>query len=112
MLILDLLGIGFHGVVFFGLFNQIHSRTQCRCRLERVNRMSEEKQGFVYWVKGSFTYYLDKILFFDIFYGMIVDKNWTFLDHLPTSSCKCSLRTSPKQNIENNLPRDLHLNCF
>ena len=26
----------------------------------------------------------------DIFYGMNVDKKWTFLDHLPTSSCKRS----------------------
>ena len=47
--------------------------------------------------QGSFTNYVDKILaffdhlptFVDIFYGMNVDKNWTFLDHLvPTSSCK------------------------
>ena len=49
--------------------------------------------------KGSFTNYVDKILAFfyhlptciDIFYGMNVDKKWTFLDHLPTSSCKRSL---------------------
>ena len=31
----------------------------------------------------------------DIFYGMNVDKKWTFLDHLPTSSCKRSLWTTP-----------------
>ena len=29
----------------------------------------------------------------DIFYGMNFDKKWTFLDHLPTSSCKRSLLT-------------------
>ena len=42
--------------------------------------------------KGSFTNYFDKILAFfdhlhpcvDIFYGMNVKKNWTFLHHLPT----------------------------
>ena len=33
---------------------------------------------------------------FDIFYGMKVDKKLTFLDHLPTSSCKRSLWTTPK----------------
>ena len=31
----------------------------------------------------------------DIFYGMNVDKRWIFMDHLPTSSCKCSLWTTP-----------------
>ena len=31
----------------------------------------------------------------DIFYGMNVDKKWTFLDHLPTSSCKRSFWTAP-----------------
>ena len=49
--------------------------------------------------KGLFTNYVDKILAFfdhlppcvDIFYGMNVDKKWTFLDHLPTLSCKRSL---------------------
>ena len=43
---------------------------------------------------GSFTNYVDKILAFfdhlplcvDIFYRINVDKKWTFLDHLPTSS--------------------------
>ena len=29
-------------------------------------------------------------------YGMNVDKKWTFLDHLPTSSCKRSLWITPK----------------
>ena len=51
--------------------------------------------------KASFTNYIDKILaFFDhlppsveIFYGMNVDKKQTY--HLPTSSCKHSLRTTP-----------------
>ena len=55
------------------------------------------------FLKGLFTNYIDKILAFfdsptprvDIFYGMNVDKKWTFLDHLPTSSCKHSLWTSP-----------------
>ena len=45
------------------------------------------------------TNYVDKILAFfdhllpcvDIFYGINVDKKWTFLDHLPTLSCKRSL---------------------
>ena len=54
---------------------------------------------YVIQTKGSFTNYVDKILAFfdhlppcvDIFYGMNVDKKWTFLDHLPTSSCKRSL---------------------
>ena len=43
-------------------------------------------------------------LFFDhlhpfvvTFYGINVDKKWTFLDHLPTLSCKCSLWTTPKR---------------
>ena len=49
--------------------------------------------------QGSFTNYVDNILAFldllppcvDIFYGMNVDqKQLTFLDHLPTSSCKRS----------------------
>ena len=31
----------------------------------------------------------------DISYGINVDKKWTFLDHLPTSSCKRSLWTTP-----------------
>ena len=31
----------------------------------------------------------------DIFYGINVDKKWTFLDHLPTLSCKRSLWTTP-----------------
>ena len=42
---------------------------------------------------GSFTNYVDNILAFfdhlppcvDIFYGMNVDKKWTFLDHVPTT---------------------------
>ena len=40
--------------------------------------------------KGSFTNYVDKIFFdhlppyVDNFYGMKVDKKWTFLDLLPT----------------------------
>ena len=46
--------------------------------------------------KGSFTNYVDKILPFfdhlpssvDNFYGINVDKKWTFLDHLPTLSFK------------------------
>ena len=49
--------------------------------------------------KGLFTNYVDKILAFSdnlppyvyIFYGINVDKKWTFWDHLPTSSCKRSL---------------------
>ena len=52
---------------------------------------------------GSFTNYDDKIVAFfdhlstciDIFYGMNADKKWTFLDHLPTSSCKRILWTTP-----------------
>ena len=54
--------------------------------------------------KGSFTNYVDKILavfdhlspYIDIFYGMNVDKKWTFLDHLPTLSCELSLWTTSK----------------
>ena len=54
--------------------------------------------------KGSFTNYVDNICAFfdhlppcvDIFYAMNVDKKRTFLDHLPTSSCKGSLGTTPK----------------
>ena len=53
--------------------------------------------------RGPFTKYVDKILAFfdhlppcvDIFYGMDIDKKWTFLDYLPTSSCKHSLWTTP-----------------
>ena len=49
--------------------------------------------------KGVFTNYVDKILAFfdhlppsvDIFYGMNVENKWTFLDYLPTLSCKRSL---------------------
>ena len=52
---------------------------------------------------GSFTTYIEKILAFfdhlhpcvDIFYAMNVDKKWTFFDHLPTSSWKRSLWTTP-----------------
>ena len=33
----------------------------------------------------------------DIFYGMNVDKKWTFLAHLPTSSCKRSLWMTPTE---------------
>ena len=54
--------------------------------------------------KGPFTSYIDKILTIfdhlppciDIFYGINVDRKWTFLDHLPTLSCKRSLWTTPK----------------
>ena len=50
-----------------------------------------------------FTNYIGKILAFSdhllpyvyVFYGIKVDKKWTFLDHLPTSSCKRSLWTPP-----------------
>ena len=35
----------------------------------------------------------------DIFYAMNVDKKWTVLDHLPTSSCKRSLWTTPYRKI-------------
>ena len=53
-------------------------------------------------VSRSFTNYVDKILAFfdhlpprvDIFCGINVDKKWTFLDQLPTSSCKRSLWTT------------------
>ena len=31
----------------------------------------------------------------DIFNGMIIEKKWPFMDHLPTSSCKRSLWTTP-----------------
>ena len=63
-------------------------------------------------LKGSFTNYVDKILAFfdhlfpniDIFYGIIVDRNWTFLYHLPTSSCKHSLWTTPKMIFHNRSP--------
>ena len=51
--------------------------------------------------KGLFTKYVDKILaFFDQlhFYGINVDKKWTFLDSQPTSSCKRSLWMPPKAN--------------
>ena len=59
------------------------------------------------WINiwGSYTNYINKILAFfdhlppwvDIFYGMNVDKKWTFLDRLPTSSCKRSLWTTPNE---------------
>ena len=53
--------------------------------------------------KGAFTNYLDEFLAFfdhlppcvDIFYLINIDKNKTFLDYLPTSSCKSSLWTPP-----------------
>ena len=38
------------------------------------------------------------------FYSITVDKKWTFLDYLPTSSCKRSLLTTPwshSQEIQN-----------
>ena len=55
------------------------------------------------FTKVSFTNYVDKFLTFfdhlpscvDIFYGINVDIKWTFLDHLPASSCKRSLWTTP-----------------
>ena len=40
----------------------------------------------------------------DRFYSITVDKKWTFLDYLPTSSCKRSLLTTPwshSQEIQN-----------
>ena len=61
--------------------------------------------------KGLFTNYVDKILAFsdhlppcvEIFYGTIVDKKTTYL---PTSSCKHSLRATPKCQ-----PKKLSLGC-
>ena len=49
---------------------------------------------------GSFTNYIDKILtFLTIYHPALTfsnfDKKWTFLDHLPTLSCKRSLWTTP-----------------
>ena len=51
--------------------------------------------------KGLFTNYVDKMLAFSdhlpsipyvyIFYGINLDKTWTFLNQLPTLSCKRSL---------------------
>ena len=39
----------------------------------------------------------------DIFYGSNIDKNWPFLDYLPTSSCKHSLWTTPYRKGYNNI---------
>ena len=62
-------------------------------KLERLlpkNQHTQKKSlNFDNWCKGSFTNYVDKILAFfdhlspcvDIFYGINVDKMWTFLDH-------------------------------
>ena len=63
----------------------------------------------IFWCKGSFTNYVDKILAFfdyllpsdDIFYLMNVDKKWTFFDHLPPSSCKRSLWTTSNTETQN-----------
>ena len=57
--------------------------------------------------KGSLTNYADKILAFfahlapwiHILSGINVDQKWTFLNHLPNLSCKCSLWTPPKIKI-------------
>ena len=57
---------------------------------------------------GAFTNYVDKFLAFfdhltpcvDIFYLINVDKNKTFLDYLPTSSCKRSLWTPPNVDVK------------
>ena len=57
--------------------------------------------------KGLFTNDVDNILAFfdhlkpcvDIFYGMNIEKKWTFLDKLPTLSCKRSLWTTPNLSL-------------
>ena len=51
-----------------------------------VQKGSNRRSGAEAWASGSFTNYVDKILAFfdhlptsvDIFYGMNVDKKWTF----------------------------------
>ena len=61
----------------------------------------------MFWKKSPY-HYVDKILAFfdhlsscvDIFNDINVDKNWTFLDHLPTSSCKRSLWTAPNCDFQ------------
>ena len=72
---------------------------------------------------GAFTNYVYKILAsFDhlppcvyIFYGMKVYKKFTFLDHLPTLSCKRSLWTPPKRflltrfNNLRNIPKAMNI---
>ena len=58
-------------------------------------------------IRGSFPNYVDNILAFfdhlspyvDIFYGMNVDKKWSFSDHLPILSCKRSLWRTPNLNM-------------
>ena len=62
--------------------------------LNEVVPQVSAKKIFFLLIKGSFTNYVGKILAYfdhlppsiDIFYGMNVDKKWTFSDHLPTSS--------------------------
>ena len=70
---------------------------------EGCSKYSQEVGFTSFLSRGPFTNYVDKILAsfdhlppcVDIFYGINVDKKWTFLDHLPTSSCKRSLWTTP-----------------
>ena len=58
-------------------------------------------------LRSSFTNYVDTILVFfghlppyiDILYGINVDKKLIFLDHLPSSSCKRSLWTTPSLGV-------------
>ena len=45
----------------------------------------------------------------DIFYGINIDKRWTFLNHLPTSSCKSSLWMTPLCKYL--FPCQLHTGC-
>ena len=68
--------------VFF--FKSYHSRIEffqpCSASQTTLTR---------FWLFDHLPTYVDN------FYGINVDKKWTFLDHLPTSSCKRSLWTTP-----------------
>ena len=67
----------------------------------------------LYKGKGAFTNYVDKILAFLTSYLLhwhflwYADRQkWTFLDHLPTSSCKHSLWMTPKKE------HNILINCL
>jgi hypothetical protein len=68
----------------------------------------------IFYLRGCPQTMLTRLAFFDhlppcvdIFYGINVDKKWTFFDHLPASSCKCSFWTTP--NMESTTHQLLQL---
>ena len=59
------------------------------CKPKYYTRKKTFSLGVVHKLRLAFFDHLPPCM--DIFFGMNVDKKWTFLDHLSTSSCKRSL---------------------